>query len=225
MIGLRLIAFGGILSDVDWLNAKGFDEAGLIVDGQNPSPAFIHNAGIHYATLNPFNGEGDGPGTSGDKYTGYMQAIRSAGWDTVAGGGVSGDIVRVAMNHLPWCNCGSDDVYSPPYNHPASGPNTYHVDYIETTADNVPMDAMEKAVAVGTCAEVGIKIGLDGEIASSDVWITAIDTARAQGIPCDNVCFYSINTDVVALLQTDAYEVFLGLVNHYGIRNGIGGWK
>ena len=215
---LRFIARGRVLSDVSWLNAEGFDEVGLFVDdGACPSPEFIHNAGIQYAVLFPFNDASNGPGTFGDAYAGYMQTVRSVGWDMVGGGGVSGDIVRVAMNYMSWCNY-ENDVYAPPYNHPTSGPDTYHVDYVDT------IDSMEQAVAIGNCAEVGIRIGLDDVISPATTWIEMIDTARAQGIPCNNVCFYNTrNTDVVAILKTDAYEVLLGITKYYGIRHKIRG--
>ena len=243
MVGLRFIIHAGALSDVNWLCSIGFDEAGLCCNwGDAPSAMFIHNAGIKYATLNPFIDMPMPPATPGGKYAHMFQVIETAGWDMVAGPDISGDVVRACMNHMPFCSyggygysttpydkySGQCSVYTAPFNHPIAGPGTYHVDYIGTDKSTrwyqSCIDVQQVAVAAGNCAEVGIAIGLwDGAILDSSVWIGVIERARAQGIPCNNVCFLGdIDADAVTVLQGDANEVLTTLIRTYGVRHGIG---
>ena len=239
MVGgaIRFAAIGGAISDIGWLASQGFDEAGLTVpNGNNPSPAFIHNAGITTATLNPFNDAGDGPGTAGDKYVGYMQAIKSNGWNIVAGEGRSGDIVRVVMNTITYENFGGIvseqqyDMYASPWSHPASGPQG-HVDYIETYDNyrNYVWDSCYNSCAAaqnhGT-KELGILIGgwgMNGQLGSSG-YIAQIDRMRSAGINISTVLFWTGNgEDVVGWIKGVYNEVFNGIKNHYGLKKGIGG--
>jgi hypothetical protein len=243
---VRLIAHGGVVSDAPWLAAKGFDEAGLVVyNGEYPSSAFIHNAGIKYATLNPFNDSGDPPGSNGDHYAGYMQTIKNAGWDMVAGEGRGGDNIRVVNNYRWYVNyggivgdpnCGNQwqaDMYASPWFHPKNGA---HLDYIEIY-DNCKRLIADSCIASMKAAwqagavEVGILVGvwMAGHGVSSQTLIGIIDKARSQGIPCNNVawwCGYRPN-DVVAALkssggETGCAEQLNGIINHYGVRHGIG---
>lgn len=238
MAAVRLVAIGGKVSDVGWLKGKGFDEVGLTVNnGENPSPAFIHNAGITYATLNPWNDSGDGPGTSGDKYAGYMQAIKSRGWNHVAGEGRGGDVIRVVMNTLPYLNFGGIvneqqyDMYASPWSHPSTGPH-YHVDYIEIYDNNRHyvksscLASMRSAQAHGS-KEVGILIGnwqmIDGM--STAIIADYIDSARAQGTNCNTVCWWAgLGGDICSYLKGgEGLATLNGIRNRYGVRYGIGG--
>jgi hypothetical protein len=222
---LRLIAHGYSLSDVDWLFNKGFDEAGLVVaSGAVPSPAFIHDAGIAYATLDSFNDAGDPPGTNGDKYAGYVQAVRGAGWDMVAGEQRSGDIIRVVNNYVLYVNCSADDVYADPWDHPATAA---HLDYINICDrnGNLAIDSciasMNSAWLAGSL-EIGIHVDAGTEGIDSGVLRGIINQAREQGIPCNNVLWRSAE-DIVAPLKSDLLEQVVGLSTHFGIRHGIGG--
>ena len=233
---VRLIAHGGILSDVGWLASKGFDEAGLCVpNGNLPSPAFIHNAGIKYAVLNPWNDAGDPPGSDGNHYAGYMSAIKNAGWDWVAGEGRGGDNIRVENNYFPYYdNYGGIvseqqyDMYSSPWFHPK---NNKHIDYIEIY-DNGKHQVIDSCIASMKAAyaagsvEVGILTGdwMAGVGVTSKTLIAIIDRARAAGIPCNNVCWWcGQGWDIVASLKGECLEQLNGVSAHYGIRHGISG--
>ena len=229
---LRFILYSGILSDLEWLSSMGFDEAGPVCNIEDvPMMATtIHRAGITYAAVNPFCDVSDAPGEAGAPLAPAFQALKSAHWDIVAGAGMSGDIVRVAMNYMHFCSYGPtrSNVYSSPYNHPTAGPNTYHVDYISTFDQDawwLPcLNAQANAFHAGS-AEVGIAISL--QMFSKfdlETWIAVVTEARSMGIPCNNVCFCGdVATDGAAILKTDAYEILTGLINKYGIRHGIEG--
>ena len=233
MVGMRFIVHSGIISDVEWLRSVGFDEVGLVIPNMDtiPSPMFIHKVGVETATLGCLSEGIFGVGAAGGSFAGHFQAIKTSGWDMISGGDISGDVVRTIMNNVNYCNYGKfgHDVYSPPYIHPVTGPNTYHVDYIDTTTSTRwYMSCIELqwiAITVGNCAEVGIRIGLGNwEILESSVWVGLINYARSMGVPCNNVCFYGdVDTDGTAVLKDKAYEVLKGLSNYYGIRHGIGG--
>ena len=110
---LRFILAGGVgtlnQATMDWCKWQGVSEVQIVVphsEGQYdiPSPNMIHNSGIKTATLNPYN-DGWGPGRgSGGGESGLHQAIKSAGWDMIAGEGVDGSIVASVQNNLPYCN-------------------------------------------------------------------------------------------------------------------------
>lgn len=244
MTGLRLIAHGGDVNpDLAWLKSMGFDEFGFVVPdcGTIPAASRIHNAGITYATINPFNDGSGGIGAAGSQYAGQFSAMKNAGFDMIASEGCGSDVVRVGMNYLPWCNYGGYgcngqcDVYTGNYAHPTTGSGgKYHVDYIETYCDgnctmctDSTIATMKAAVAAGNCAEVGILIGVFGNCDSwqtSSYWINVIDAARSQGVPCNNVLFWEgYDYDIVADLKGKANEVVTGLISHYGVRHGIGG--
>jgi hypothetical protein len=245
MTGLRFCLHCGILSDLPWMKDIGFDEGGLVTPSITtmPTPSFrgteatiptataIHD-NLNYATLDPFNDGAAGINALGGTFVGPFQAAHNAGWDMLAGVGISGDVVRTAMNYMSFCNYGADDstnVYSYPYNHPTTGPNTYHVDYITTWTSGRwyqdCIDAQAAAVAAGGYAEVGILIGLWADaLLESERWISVIKAARSQGVPCNNVCFWGDpSIDGVELLKTgQGFEVLTGLMREFGVRHGMG---
>jgi hypothetical protein len=236
-IPLRFILHSGIISDLEWLSSMGFDEAGPVcnIEDVPMTATAIHRAGIRYAAVNPFADVSAAPGEAGAPLAPAFQALKSAHWDIVAGAGMSADIVRVAMNYMHFCSYGSGEssgetsVYSAPWNHPVVGPNTLHVDYIDTFKSSrwyqSCIDMMAAAVAAGNCGEIGIMIPLwVGSILESSLWINVINAARAQGVPCSNVCFWADQvTDGTEILKTDASETLNGLIKYYGVRQGIQG--
>jgi hypothetical protein len=164
-----------------------------------------------------------------------MQTIKNAGWDFVAGEGRGGDNIRVENNYFDiYCNYGGIvseqqyNMYASPWNHPI---NNHHVDYIEIYNNNKGLvidsciASMKAAQAAGS-REVGILTGdwMAGVGVTSSTLIGIIDRARNEGVNCNNVMWWcGIGYDIAASIKGWCSEQVQGLVNHYGIRHGIGG--
>jgi len=208
MVGgpLRFAAHGGTLSDVGWLKANGFDEAGLVVRNWTvPNAAFIHNAGIAYATVNCWNEDQPSLGSdNGEQYSGYFQSLKNAGWNMAAGEGSDPDCVRVCMNNIPYVCYGGIvgeqqySMYDSPWNHPTSGPNP-HYDYVECYNNSGQMTfdsciaAMQKAVNAGT-KELGLLMMSNAPTSggqNSSNFISFIDRLRNAGLQLSTVCFWT----------------------------------
>ena len=242
MTGIRIICIGGSISDIGWLASHGVDEAGIATQDTSmiPNPAFIHDAGITYATWNPFNDPGYGPGTDGDLFGGAICAAKNAGWDLIAGAGCGGDIVRVVNNYMWYCNLagsggqdydglenGQINAYVDPWNYPT---NERHVDYIRTYVDgcspspNSTIMQMSSAYSAGA-QEVGICIVMfDCMNLGVNWYIDLIDKARAYGLLCDNVLFWcDVGYDICSFVKGDFSGTFQGLIDRYGVRKGMRG--
>ena len=242
MSELRIICMGGTISDIGWLASHGVDEAGVVTYDTStiPDPSFIHNAGITTATWNPFNTEGNSALTPGDQFGGVIAAAKNLGWDLIAGAGLSGDITRVLNNYMWVCNyagIGGDDydgvgngqinAYAAPWSHPIDGK---HVDYIQTCVngcDPTPASTINQMINAYNAGaqEVGILINMTSCMNLGLAWyINLIDTARSQGVPCDNVLYYcGVGYDICSLVQNDFGITFRGLIDHYGVRYGMRG--
>lgn len=162
----------GNLDNIGWLQSKNFNEAGRVVHyGELPGCGDIHAAGMK-ATLNIFNdgsSAADQIGAAGGQFAGYFQSIAGAGWDMIGGEGAGGSVVGTVQNYVIYCNYGGIvseqqyDMYSSPWNHPASG-GKGHVDYIETYNNSGGL-VVDSCVACANSAKrngskhVGILIG------------------------------------------------------------------
>ena len=243
-LGLRIICQGGSISDIGWLASHGVDEAGIVTQDTStiPNPEFIHDAGITYATWNPFNDPGNGPGTQGEQFGGAINAAKNLGWDMIAGAGCGGDVIRVVNNYLRYCNLGGpggqdydgiDDgqinAYADPWNHPM---NDKHVDYIRTyigsdgcsPSPNSAIMQISSAYSAGA-QEAGICIGMSDCMNLGVNWyIDLINKARAYGLLCDNVLFYcGIGYDICSFVKGSFNGTFQGLIDRFGVRKGMRG--
>jgi hypothetical protein len=223
-MGKYFAAHYGVLDNLGWMASKGFNEAGLVVpDGQLPSPASIHNAGIRYATLNIFNDGSSAAsqiGAAGGPYAGYYQSIAGAGWDMIAGEGCGGDVINTVCNYRWYVNYGGDqqnNMYAPPWNHPA---DRRHLDYIEAyTAGNCLSNpggvagCINAARAAGSL-HLGILIG-DWCLGDASQYISLVDSTG-----CDTICFWGGYGQPSSRMQGLADQ----LIGHYGaVKWGGGG--
>jgi hypothetical protein len=207
-------------ADLDWIANKGFSELQICVthgDTANDLPAKIHARNM-LATINPYNDTSfNDPGRSGASELGYIQALNKAGWDMVAGEGVSGDVVAtICKNGMKYCNyagsggpiiagdyggCGQIDAYHPnaPWQHPRDG---NHRDYIEVycgdsgnvaQCGNSTIQRMLDAITYGNNGFNGLLVGMWGNPMAwgADYLVKIIDAANGrQAKACNTVLFW-----------------------------------
>jgi hypothetical protein len=215
----------GVLDNLSWMASKGFNEAGLVVpDGQNPSPASIHGAGIPIATLNIFNDGSSAAsqiGAAGGPYAGYYQSIASNGWNMIAGEGCGGDVIGTVQNYLPYVNYGGDqanNMYAGPWNHPNTGKG--HLDYIETYTAG---DCVNNVGGVSGCINAAKSAGskhlgiLIGDWCLGTDAGTYINIVDSNG--CDTICFWGGYGQPSSRMQGLADQ----LISHYGAAKWGGG--
>ena len=221
---MRYELHGGSLSDITWAANNGINALGLIVpaDGTYADTlAEIQAAGVNRAitqpgtvmeaTINIFN-NGEGTiGSNGLEYEALIQDIAAAGWDTIAGDSVSGDVVNTVRKYTPFINLSGDiggyqlQAYAPPYSHPVDGDYTNY-DYVRTFAIHTDGTAIVTkdsvlhnlaAAADATSDRFGIVI--DNSVPDvTGTWIDIISAAADQGTPIDTIVFSYNPGDIIA---------------------------
>jgi hypothetical protein len=226
--GKKFAAGGGQLGNLSWLKSNGFSEFHYVV-GDTANHAAqrqtISAAGLR-PVLNPFNdGNGVGPGQDASGWSWYFPTLVSAGWTAAAGEGEAGSLIALCQQSMIYINYGGIvseqqyDMYSSPWNHPASG-KFPHWDYIETYDNNghLVLDSTYNAIMAAHAKgsqRIGILIGA-WLYADSQTWINFVSRVENAGVRVDTFFFWTgYAYDIVASLQ--GTNVWKELQQHYGV--------
>ncbi len=226
--GRKFAAGGGVIGDLSWLKSNGFSEFHFVVPDTSSHASerqAISAAGLR-AVINPFNdGNGVGPGADASGWSWFFPSLASAGWSAAAGEGEGDSLISLCQQSMIYINYGGIvgdaqyDMYSPPWNHPATG-NFPHWDYIETYDNNANLVlASTKASIMSAHAHgsqrIGILIGA-WLLSSSQTWINFVTEVENDGVHVDTFFFWTgLAYDIVPVLQGS--NVWRELQQHYGV--------
>jgi hypothetical protein len=241
-----------------WAFDKGFSEVQIVVHhwpGQGappiPDPNPIHDAGIKVATLNIYNDQWGPYAGSADAEYPIAQAVNKAGWDMIAGEGVSSQIVDRIIHELPYCHyagsggagdpdgvgCSQINAYQAPWAHPAppAGDIKGHCDYVETycgpsgwvqPCPKSTISTILDAHNYGECLHSGILIGMWDRALSFgiDYFVDIINKCKESNKDsCDTVLFWiGYDTNGVTQFQSKCEGLFRGFVDRFGIEKQEG---